>query len=248
MAQTYITGLQTNLNYLKSLVAHPALIRGNINTQFIEQHHESLKTPTQIPYVIYAAAVIHQSLLARMSTNPWQKNDGWQNCSMSTSQYRFIENNNPLTVKLCKHGHDYTITINERTIIITDINASAERVQFLSEGKYYNLALFSHNDTYTVFGLKHHWLITLFDALNFYTLDANQSNTVTAPMPGTVVAVMKKNGDIVMEGEVIIVIEAMKMEHSLRAPYDGVIDAIHYEVSQSVSEGAELVSFIKETS
>ncbi len=61
-------------------------------------------------------------------------------------------------------------------------------------------------------------------------------------MPATVVAVLKNKGDVVKAGERLMVLEAMKMEHSLHAPTDGTLTEIFYDVGAQVSEGAQLVS------
>ena len=61
-------------------------------------------------------------------------------------------------------------------------------------------------------------------------------------MPSTVIAISKNKGDKVTEGEVLIVLEAMKMEHSIKAPKDGVIDDIFFEVGSQVNEGDDLIS------
>ena len=65
---------------------------------------------------------------------------------------------------------------------------------------------------------------------------------MTAPMPATVVAILKNKGDNIKAGEPLIVLEAMKMEHTIHAPKDGVLTEIFYEIGSQVSEGAELVA------
>jgi 3-methylcrotonyl-CoA carboxylase alpha subunit len=62
-----------------------------------------------------------------------------------------------------------------------------------------------------------------------------------APMSGTVVAVMVKAGDKVEKGAPLIVLEAMKMEHTIAAPSAGIVAAVHFAVGDRVAEGADLV-------
>ncbi len=61
-------------------------------------------------------------------------------------------------------------------------------------------------------------------------------------MPATVVAILKNKGDKVKEGESLIVLEAMKMEHTIHAPKDGILAELFYDVGSQVSEGAELLA------
>ena len=64
---------------------------------------------------------------------------------------------------------------------------------------------------------------------------------LTAPMPGKVIAFFVKPGDAVIQGQALAVMEAMKMEHTLHAPRDGVVAELLYAVGDQVAEGAELL-------
>jgi 3-methylcrotonyl-CoA carboxylase alpha subunit len=68
------------------------------------------------------------------------------------------------------------------------------------------------------------------------------SNQLTAPMPATVVAILKNKGDSIKKGDPLIILEAMKMEHTIHAPYDGLLTDIFYSLGAQVNEGAQLVS------
>ena len=66
---------------------------------------------------------------------------------------------------------------------------------------------------------------------------------MTAPMPGRVALVSVGAGDAVARGDVLMVLEAMKMEHAIVAPADGVVRAVHFSVDDQVDEGVALVSY-----
>jgi 3-methylcrotonyl-CoA carboxylase alpha subunit len=66
---------------------------------------------------------------------------------------------------------------------------------------------------------------------------------LTAPMPGKIVAVVVKNGQEVKKGEALLIMEAMKMEHTISAPHDGVVEDVLYAVGDQVTEGAPLLNF-----
>jgi 3-methylcrotonyl-CoA carboxylase alpha subunit len=66
---------------------------------------------------------------------------------------------------------------------------------------------------------------------------------LTAPMPGKVVAVMASNGKEVKKGEPLVIMEAMKMEHTISAPSDGVVEEVLYQVGDQVADGAPLLAF-----
>ena len=66
---------------------------------------------------------------------------------------------------------------------------------------------------------------------------------MTAPMPGRVVAVSVTAGSVVSHGDTLMVIEAMKMEHGVTAPRDGVVESVRYKIGDNVEEGVELIVF-----
>jgi 3-methylcrotonyl-CoA carboxylase alpha subunit len=79
-------------------------------------------------------------------------------------------------------------------------------------------------------------------ALHEVESDAHSGN-LTAPMPGKVIAVLTKVGAQVGKGTPLIILEAMKMEHTIIAPGRGTVKEIHYRVGEQVAEGAELLGF-----
>ena len=64
-----------------------------------------------------------------------------------------------------------------------------------------------------------------------------------SPLPGKIIDLRVKAGDTVAKGQPVLVLEAMKMEHTLAAPADGKVKAVRYGVGEQVAEGAELVEF-----
>ena len=66
---------------------------------------------------------------------------------------------------------------------------------------------------------------------------------VRAPLPGKIIDLRVKAGDTVSKGQALLVLEAMKMEHTLAAPADGMVKSLRYAVGEQVPEGAELVEF-----
>jgi 3-methylcrotonyl-CoA carboxylase alpha subunit len=84
-------------------------------------------------------------------------------------------------------------------------------------------------------------VFTLVDPTRAVDTTAADAGRLTAPMPGKIVAVHVKEGDPVKRGTPLLVLEAMKMEHTITAPADGVVERLRYKVGDQVEEGAELV-------
>ena len=85
--------------------------------------------------------------------------------------------------------------------------------------------------------------LTLFDPFHFEQEDTGADGRLTAMMPGRVVKVMANVGDSVKKGQALIIMEAMKMEHTITAPAAGTVKAFCYAAGEQVGDGAELVEF-----
>ena len=80
-------------------------------------------------------------------------------------------------------------------------------------------------------------------AVSYTHLAPAGANAVKAPMPGNILKVNVKAGDTVKQGDVLVVLEAMKMENDIQAAQDGTIAAVHVSQGQTVETGDPLVSF-----
>ena len=96
--------------------------------------------------------------------------------------------------------------------------------------------------TFTVFVGGHTYRLVMADPLAAAETIEAPTGRLTAPMPGRIAYLHVKPGQTVKHGEILLVLEAMKMEHSILAPRDGVVDAIGYSVGELVEEGVELLS------
>jgi 3-methylcrotonyl-CoA carboxylase alpha subunit len=98
-----------------------------------------------------------------------------------------------------------------------------------------------HGDVAHVFAPQGATQITVVDALAHAGEVHAEGGRLSAPMPGKVVSFAVKAGDTVTRGQVLAVMEAMKMEHTLAAPFDGVVAELLYAPGDQVAEGAELL-------
>lgn len=87
------------------------------------------------------------------------------------------------------------------------------------------------------------WALDLVDPLRPPKTEAADGDRLISPMPGRVVTVGTRAGAQVRRGEVLLVLEAMKVQMRLSAPRDGVIAAVRVQPGELVDDGAELVSF-----
>ena len=99
-----------------------------------------------------------------------------------------------------------------------------------------------HGDTISVFIDGASWRLERRDRLAPPPGADTHGGQLSAPMPGRVVQLAVAAGDAVRQGQALIVIEAMKMEHTIAAPRDGTVEAVRYAVGDLVEEGAELIA------
>ena len=98
---------------------------------------------------------------------------------------------------------------------------------------------------YTLFAGGGSQRLRLVDPLDVtqYEAVASGEGSVRSPLPGKIIDLRVKPGDTVSRGQPLLVLEAMKMEHTLAAPADGKVKSVRYAVGEQVPEGAELVEF-----
>jgi 3-methylcrotonyl-CoA carboxylase alpha subunit len=103
------------------------------------------------------------------------------------------------------------------------------------------VSVYQQADVVHVFSAQGATQITVVDALAHAADGLSEGGRLTAPMPGKVVSFAVKAGDKVKRGQTLAVMEAMKMEHTIAAPGDGVVAELLFEPGDQVTEGSELL-------
>jgi len=110
------------------------------------------------------------------------------------------------------------------------------------DGVRHEVIVLDHSAATAVFLAGESWRLVEIEPLARAAGEDPTAGLLTAPMPGRVTQLMVEPGDHVRRGEPLIVIEAMKMEHTVAAPADGVVEAVRFAVGDLVEEGAELIA------
>ncbi|MGE0573107.1 MAG: acetyl-CoA carboxylase biotin carboxylase subunit [Reyranella sp.] len=262
MGETEVVGVTTNAALLKALCAHPAFVGGEVDTGFIERHRDTLFAKLQ-PADDRALAV---ATLARLVE--WQEATDRAAQASGDPWSPWARQN---AFRLLDDGHDevrWRDGEREVTVIARRRRAGGVRLELpggaidaevrrLEEDR---LAIRLADDTftasvvrrptgdgidYTVFAdgaSRRLRLVDPFDVTQ-YEAAASGEAAVRAPLPGKIIDLRVKVGDSVSKGQPLLVLEAMKMEHTLAAPMDGKVKILRYTVGEQVAEGAELVEF-----
>ena len=237
LAQTQIVGLSTNVAFLKRLVESKAFSSADLDTGLIAKNQAELfpaETKTSAAVLALAAAAVLAREERQSANDPWSSRSGWRlnqvyvralklgshevQLAYAHDGYRF--NGAKLTVS--HEGDDFQLMLGEQPVRGTVVFEGASLHVF-------------HGGSVTE--------LELFDAIAHAGEDDSHGGKLVAPMPGKIVALLAKSGVPVKKGTALLVMEAMKMEHTITAPSDGTISEFLFGAGDQVAEGAELLKF-----
>ena len=250
-----VGGIATNREFLYRVASHPSYRASEIDTGFIDRHRgELIPAPAPAPVAALAAAslirVLAQAKASREAAaasgdpySPWHGNDGWRLNGATYRDLRWHDGIGERMVRVHYRHAGYRLEIGNE---VGDASArwddSGDLVLSL-DGAVHRAALLQASDPTVILldGIEHR--LTYVDPLQpKMELDAT-GGRLTAPMPGKIIEVTARAGQRVRRGEALLVLEAMKMEHTIVAPADGIIDGVHFGAGDLVEEGAALIAF-----
>ncbi len=260
MGETEVVGVTTNSVLLKALCSHPAFVGGEVDTGFIERHRATLfAKPAPAGDRAFAVATLARLLewqdaakpAAGDPWSPWNQQNGFRLLEEGHEEVRWKDGEREVVVIARRlRGGGVRLELPE--------GAREARVERRDDG---TLSIALGQDSflatvvrrtaldggidYTLFMDGGSSRLRLVDPLDVtqYEATASADAMVRAPLPGKIIDLRVKVGDTVSKGQALLVLEAMKMEHTLAAPADGTVKSLRYAVGEQVPEGAELVEF-----
>ena len=180
-------------------------------------------------------------------TSPWALSDCWRLNDSAHQDIRFRWDGREVTVSatLNADGHRFHIVDGNEVSdfqVVGEGQASGD-IRASINGRGVSVRVISVENEMSLFSGEHMARMTLVDPAQLAAADDAETPVLAAPMPGKVVAVKVNAGDVVSAGSTMMVIEAMKMEHAVKASVDGQVTAVHYQVGEQVDEGVELLTF-----
>jgi 3-methylcrotonyl-CoA carboxylase alpha subunit len=257
LADTAILGVATNLGFLNRAVGDPDFAAANIDTGFIDRRRDALLPPAQpAPDMALAAAALSRLLgqaeaAARSAVadrfSSWARLDGWRlNGDAAPQTLVFRHAGEELAAAAVAEGAAWRLRFGERDCRATAERRPDGRLAVTLDGRMLPLRVLEHDGELAVFLAGEEWHFTAVDPL-LPPPDADAgAGRLTAPMPGRVIQLLVAPGEAVRRGQPMMVIEAMKMEHTIAAPRDGIVAAVHYAAGDPVEEGAELIALAAE--
>jgi 3-methylcrotonyl-CoA carboxylase alpha subunit len=251
LADFQIVGVGNNIAFLARLITHPAFQQGTVDTTLIEREAEALQVSAAPapPEMFYAAAlwVVSEQMRCQRAVaeasadrySPWARADGWRLNGALTQPLEFQDGERSVSVAVRYVAGGYRLDGLAATIEAS----SEDSLSFTVGGERLQASVVRSNDELHVFMLGTHARMALHNRLALSEREVDAHAGLLAPMPGTIIALSVTAGAEVEKGTPLLVMEAMKMEHTLRAPGPGRVLAFHHKVGDQVREGAELVNF-----
>ncbi|WP_298623508.1 acetyl/propionyl/methylcrotonyl-CoA carboxylase subunit alpha [uncultured Legionella sp.] len=236
-----IGGVKTNIPFLKAICQHSKFRQAALSTDFLGKEIINLPNPDKNLGLLLAISFDYLSTVNQI-TDPLLKDTfAWQMHVPGHWLWRYQEEDTVIEAQIKPiDKKSFNLSLNNKEHHIT-AHLNGHHLRIETEHKNYKAVVDSNEHHLTVYTEQEVISIERF-RWNKSDSSAQHKGQLTAPMPATVVAVLKSIGDQVKAGERLIVLEAMKMEHTIHAPIDGVLQEIFYTVGAQVGEGAELLS------
>ncbi len=257
LAALDVQGVVTNRAFLMRLATHPGFKNVELDTRFIERNEATLFAPRTYSMDAYAsAALIGLNQLAQEceSDSPWDRHDGFRLnaphtirialCDPASAQAPDSDEAVVIVEGKRSAGESlWNLTIGDETLTASLQPLTGDAVAVTLNG--HRRRLQARRDGHVVVMADPSGETRLFwrriDAIDHGHHEAE--STLTAPMNGTVVALLVEPGAVVEKGMPLMVMEAMKMEHTMTAPADGSVETFHFQAGDTVSQGAILLDF-----
>ncbi|AOG23956.1 acetyl/propionyl/methylcrotonyl-CoA carboxylase subunit alpha [Acidovorax sp. RAC01] len=251
LAQTHIVGLATNVQFLRRVARTDAFAQARLDTALIPREQAVLFHQEPVGLPLAAAAAVAQTLLnerASEGVDPFSRRDGFHTHGVVQRRFEFeFGGEHAKALLTYERGGSLHLAVGEGDAAVAGpfvFSAVGQGIELQFAGQRTRAAVYAQGEVDHVFTPLGATQITAIDLLAHAGEAAAEGGRLTAPMPGKVVSFAVKAGDAVTKGQPLAVMEAMKMEHTIAAPSDGVVQELLYAPGDQVTEGAELLKLV----
>ena len=259
LRQIRVAGVTTNIDFLTSVTSHEAFQAADFDTGFIERYLAELiqdKAPAS-PDVL-ALAALYQALRRESRscqeaatsadpTSPWWATDNWRPNLVEEEHFSFHDGAREHEVGMAVAGnrreyseHDYVIRTGGQVMHASGQLEADGGLTAIMDTAQRRVDVVEDQDHLVIFEAGNTCRLKRISGGGHSTEEEATDNLIS-PMPGTIIEVMASEGQQVSKGDTLLVLEAMKIEHTIVAPHDGTVQAVHYQAGDMVEEGVELL-------
>ncbi|MEC7648267.1 MAG: acetyl-CoA carboxylase biotin carboxylase subunit [Pseudomonadota bacterium] len=258
LEKTHVVGTTTNLDFLSAICGSAAFIEADLDTGFIEQNAKTLfpeagaVDAATLALAALAELIWQGDAAARKGRvggdpySPWQMNDGWRVNDRGHVDLPFRDGEEEETVIAYMDGAGYRMVIREKELTVRGAFNAEGRLAAEIDGHWVTASVIRHGEERHILGPLGTRQLVYVNLHQAQASSGSHGGRLTSPLPGRVVSVVVAAGDMVSAGQILMVIEAMKMEHSITAPAASTVETVHFSEGDQVDEGAELVALSPE--
>lgn len=241
----HIAGCVTNIDFLGRLIRLPDFVSGNVSTALIQQNADALKKAQPAAAVLALAAARRCGMLTTATDpEPWRSLVLFRAWRQPVFEVAVTCQQQSFAIRVAIDSpNTATITIAQKQYALQILGHDQSRCQLSIDGISQHLRWCMVADDIAVFTGSQSFVLG-YDAPLETAIDHDAATLqISAPMPGTITEIACNVGDLVNAGAVLVVLEAMKMQHSLTALADCEIDKINIAVGDQVAAGTALITF-----
>ncbi|MDP2882507.1 MAG: acetyl/propionyl/methylcrotonyl-CoA carboxylase subunit alpha [Azonexus sp.] len=255
LADYQVAGVTTNIDFLSRLVACPAFAGADLDTGLIERQKEflfpaALAVPRDALLVATVGELLweqHEAKAAAKTSgdphSPWHARDGWRMNLSAARLIGFRDGDSLIEAMVRYQGDKWQITIHGQTTLARGKKLDGDRFAVELDDRRLMASVVAVDEKRSIFLNGSTYSLLRDDPLHLVEAGGTQGGSLTAPMPGKVVALLAQPGQKVEKGAPLLILEAMKMEHTITAPAAGIVKTFCYAAGEQVADGAELVEF-----
>ena len=239
-----VVGPATNVAFLGRLIASPPFAQADLDTGLIERHHDALFPPAGAPSLAAIALAVAKLAMPDVRGNdPWEAASGWRMNGHYRRMLAFAGEGENIDVSLEYRRHGWMLARGGEQALLTQIRVDGKEVSLRVDDRQVHGRVVRVGDSFHVFHAGLHLQFDWSDPIAHAGEHEADGGRLTAPMPGKIVQLLVDAGATVDKGAPLLIMEAMKMEHTISAPAKGRVAELLYAVGDQVAEGAQLLSF-----
>ncbi|ARM35105.1 acetyl-CoA carboxylase biotin carboxylase subunit [Legionella longbeachae] len=242
LSHYFIGGVKTNIPFLQAICHHPHFKDVQLSTDFLSKEDIKIATPDYEIALLMTVSFDYLAMVNSIQDPLLEDAFAWQSQVPSHWIWRYQNKEASIeTLIMAINTNDFKVQLNQKEFLI-HANLIGNQLRIEIENQKYQATIENNNQSLTLYSPQGSITIERFNWSTLGAQTTTHKGQLTAPMPATVVAVLKNTGERVKAGERLIVLEAMKMEHTIHAPNDGILMEVFYAVGAQVNEGEELLT------
>ncbi|MCP5226498.1 MAG: acetyl/propionyl/methylcrotonyl-CoA carboxylase subunit alpha [Thauera sp.] len=255
LADYRVVGVANNIEFLSRLTACPAFAGADLDTGLIEREKAYLfpaeeGLPAEVLQIAALAELLRDAAFADRRAarsadpaSPWHARDGWRMNATACRSLLFRHGESEHEVEVAYLPGAWRLTVGGCSVVARGELNPRGLLRVELDGTRMDATVIAAAGRRHVFAKGRAWQLAAVDPLHHGGEGGGAEGGLMAPMPGKVIALVAAEGAKVEKGAPLLILEAMKMEHTITAPAAGTVKAFRFGVGDQVGDGAELVEF-----